>query len=123
MTLQTPALFPPRGWQPDETPRKQNFCLSANPNLSTEILAAYLIDNYFDPSDSYEAPSWTEQLIRFEDETLFVGATLGTIAPQALPLPATRHQRKPDPHDRHREGPGRRGLKPVPPPRDPPPDC
>ena len=76
MTLQTPALFPPRGWQPDETPRKQNFCLSANPNLSTEILAAYLIDNYFDPSDSYEAPSWTEQLIRFEDEALFVGATL-----------------------------------------------
>ena len=26
-TLQTPALFPPQGWQPDQTPWEQSFCL------------------------------------------------------------------------------------------------
>ena len=75
-TLQTPALFPPHGWQPDQTPWEQSFALSANPNLTTETLATHLIDSYFDPSQNVEAPSWTEQRIRFEDEALFVGATL-----------------------------------------------
>ena len=46
------------------------------PEPQHRILTAYLIDNYFDPSDSYEAPSWTEQLIRFQDETLFAAVTL-----------------------------------------------